>query len=330
MSGLTVSVIVLNWNGGRLVERCVAAVYEQTYGPVELIIVDNGSSDGSLKRLQDLYPRAKYILNEQNLGFSRAVNQGIQSAGGEYILPLNLDVIMTNDFVEKMVSTIESGERVGSVSGKLLRFREDEGTDIIDSTGHVICRNRYVLNRGDGEEDAGQYDTAEPVFGTCGAAPLYKRRMLDDIAVNGEVFDEDFFIMLEDIDVDWRARLRGWDCLYNPKAVARHVRSASGVSKNRVLQRHYYKNRFLLMMKNDLVRDQLAAVLTIGVMNVMLTVDILFTAPVAMVQGWWDIVVLGPRMWRKRRTVIKRRTADVKGWFQRYDYADVKRKLRLA
>lgn len=136
--------------------------------------------------------------------------------------------------------------------------------------------------------------------------------------------------MLEDIDVDWRARLRGWDCLYNPKAVARHVRSASGVSKNRVLQRHYYKNRFLLMMKNDLVRDQLAAVLTIGVMNVMLTVDILFTAPVAMVQGWWDIVVLGPRMWRKRRTVIKRRTADVKGWFQRYDYADVKRELRLA
>jgi GT2 family glycosyltransferase len=204
-----VSVIIPNWNGERFIKECLLSVYGQTYSPLEVILIDNGSTDKSLDIVREDFPEVVLLKNQTNLGFSKAVNQGIEKAKGKFILLLNNDVTLQPEFVSVTVKAISSADDVGSVSGKLL-IPADGGADVIDSTGHLIFRNRLAIDRGDGEKDLGQYDSAEEVFGACAAASLYRRAMLDDVAVNGEYFDLSFFAFLEDVDLNWRAQLRGW------------------------------------------------------------------------------------------------------------------------
>src|SRR5262249_58653681 len=117
---------------------------------------------------------------------------------------------------------------IGSLSGKLLRGDPVEGPSVIDSAGHVLYRNRTALNRGENEPDRGQFDEPAEVFGVCAAAALYRRAMLEDVRVGDDYFDSTFFAYLEDVDLDWRARLRGWKAWYAPAAVAIHERGHTG------------------------------------------------------------------------------------------------------
>jgi GT2 family glycosyltransferase len=329
-----VSVTLLNWNGLKFLSGCIDSVLAQTYPSIELIVVDNASSDDSVRWLTERYGnKINLIVNSANIGFSRGMNVGIKAAAGDYIMPLNFDVIMDNGFVAAMVDAIESGERVGSVSGKLLRLGDEGKTHVIDSTGHQIFKNRYVTNRGEDQQDKGQYDTGDLVFGTCGAVPLYSREMLNDIAYGGEYYDESFFIMLEDVDVDWRAQLRGWNCVYTPLAAAYHYRGATGSGKSRLIQRHYYKNRYLLMLKNDFALSYLKYLPAIALMDLYLNLDILFTSPIGLIQAWGDLIRLLPLTLRKRRQIKTARIAsraDIEAWFRPYPWmSDVKRKLGL-
>lgn len=329
-----VSVTLLNWNGKDFLKDCVDSVLAQTYSEIEIIVVDNASSDGSVGWLREHYgSKLRIIENASNLGFSRGMNVGIQAARGMYIIPLNFDVIMELDFVEKMVATAETDDRVGSVSGKLLRFGSSGKTKIIDSTGHLIFNNRYVINRGEDQEDAGQFDARDFVFGTTGAVPLYKKDMLDDIAFEGQYYDEAFFIMLEDVDIDWRAQLRGWQCLYTPDAVAYHYRGGTGSGKSRLIQRHYYKNRYLLMWQNDTFLSIAKSFPAVWLMDLYLFIDILFTSLPALVLAWGDLARLAPLTFRKRRLVQSRRVtspADIEKWFRKYRWmTDIKRKLGI-
>ena len=188
-----VSITLLNWNGRDFLDNCLDSVLAQTYPNIELIVVDNASTDGSVAWLEEHFgSKITLIVNSANIGFSRGMNVGMKAASGRYIMPLNFDVIMEPGYVAAMVAGIEENARVGSVSGKLLRFTADGKTRTIDSTGHLIFNNRYVVNRGEDQTDAGQFDQADMVFGTCGAAPLYKKTMLDDIAFNGQYYDEAF------------------------------------------------------------------------------------------------------------------------------------------
>lgn len=330
---MVVSIILLNWNGRRFVRDCARSVLEQTYPEIEFIVVDNASMDGSPELLLEDFPQIKMVRNSENLGFSRAMNQGIKTSRGSYILSLNYDVILEKDFVEQMVKAIEADERIGSVSGKLLRLNENGKTNIIDSTGHVIFNNRYVINRGEDKEDTGHYDHGDFVFGTCGAAPLYRREMLEDIKVGEEYFDESFFAMLEDVDLDWRAQLRGWKCVYIPDAIAYHYRSASGLQKSRLIQRHYYKNRYLTILKNDRVRSVLKYAPTIFLMDLYLSLDLIMTSPPALFLAWWDLLHLFPEALRKRREIQSRRLVDqreIEKWFQKYRFMDdIRRKLKV-
>lgn len=329
-----VSVTLLNWNGRNFLKDCVDSVLNQTYDEIEIIVVDNASSDGSVEWLKEHYgDKIMIIENPENLGFSRGMNVGIKAAGGAYIIPLNFDVIMETDFVEKMVESVEAGDRVGSVSGKLLRFSSSGRSKIIDSTGHLIFNNRYVINRGEDREDEGQFESRDLVFGTCGAVPLYKKTMLDDIAYEGQYYDEAFFIMLEDVDIDWRAQLRGWQCAYAPTAVAYHYRGATGSGKSRLIQRHYYKNRYLLMWQNDTFWSILKSYPAVWLMDVYLFLDIFFTSPTALVLAWMDLIRLAPQTRRKRRFVQSRRImspAQIEKWFNKYRWMnDIKRKLGI-
>jgi GT2 family glycosyltransferase len=221
---------------------------------IELVVVDNGSADGSLGLIVDPFPDARIVRNIANEGFCRAHNQAIRLARGEYYLPLNPDVIMLPDYIATLVESLEPRPECGMAGGKLWLRAEDDSLVRIDSTGLFIDRRRRQYLRGHGEVDQGQYDLEGEVFGMDGAAPLYRRTMLEDIQVNGEYFDEAFFVHKEDVDLSWRARLLGWRCWYVPEARAFHQRSFRPGHRRGVASRvrvHAVKNRYLLLLKNE-------------------------------------------------------------------------------
>ena len=247
-----VSVVMPCWNDGQHVKYCLKAIKKQTYKNLEVLMVDNASSDDSLEKIRSWGEglNINLISNPKNLGFAKAVNQGIRASKGEFILALNLDVVMTPDYIEKLVSAFND-EEVGSACGKLYRFPEDfEGRKVLDSTGHILLASRSAVNRGELEDDTGQYDSQKDVFGVSAAAAMYRREMLEDIKVLGEYFDEDFFALYEDVDLDWRAFGRGWKSKFVPDAIAYHKRRAWNWMYFKVLS-NSKRNKFLTALKND-------------------------------------------------------------------------------
>lgn len=317
-----VSIILLNWNGRTFLERSIGSVLSQSYSPIELVVIDNASTDGSADLIRKTFPRLTLIRNERNIGFAGAINQGIRIATGAYIIPLNFDVILTGNFVEEMVKTAEADQKVGSVSGKLLRFEKQEDMPYIDSTGHIVFRNRLAVNRGESEVDKGQYDAEEEVFGTCGAAPLYRREMLEDIKVDGEYYDESFFAFWEDVDLDWRARLRGWKSWYNPRAIAYHQRGGPSVRRSKVVEFYNYRNRYLVILKNDQFLSLLRAFPQILFTEILKGGALLFRCPSALV-SWVSLTKLIPGALAKRRVIQERRVVspeELEKWLARFDY----------
>jgi GT2 family glycosyltransferase len=228
-----VSVIVVNFNGLRYLDACLSSLMAQTYGSFEVILVDNGSGDGSAEHAKKNFPRVRVIETGENLGFASANNIGIRAAGGEFIATLNNDTEVSPAWLEELVGAMSPGD-VGMCASKMLRM--DDHT-IIDSTGIMVSRSGACWDRGMFERDEGQYETVEEVFGPCAGAALYRKRMLDEAGL----FDDDFISYMEDTDLAFRCRLAGWKCLYVPKAVVYHVHggTAGYVSPYTV----YYGNR---------------------------------------------------------------------------------------
>jgi len=262
-------------------------------------------------------PGCRIQRNELNLGFAGAANQGIGMTSGEFVLLLNPDVVLQPDFLQRMVEALRaSGSRTGWAAAKLLRMEEGRPTNVIDSTGHFLTRARYPHNRGWGEEDCGAYDRDTEVFGSCAAAVLYRRTMLDDVALGGEVFDADFSSYFEDADLDWRAALAGWRCRYVPGAVAWHERGGSGGEGLTRVKRDMIRNQILMMVKNDRLGMILAdlpfiALYWAKVLGRMLVAPGLFA-------GVFEALRLLPRMLGKRRQVQSKRTAtrqEIRSWF---------------
>jgi len=293
---------------------------------VETIVVDNGSIDGSAE-LASGRPNVRLIRNPNNAGFAAANNQALETANGEFVLLLNYDAVLEPRYISILVESLRADPRRGSATGKLLRPSLGGEPALLDSTGHVMYRNVQATNRGENEPDRSQYDRAEEVFGVCAAAALYRRAMLEDVMIEGEVLDSTFFSYLEDVDLDWRARLRGWRSWYEPAAVAVHHRSASGGRFTMPIQRHIFKNRILMMIKNDggaafYRRLPGTAAFTAAKLLLGIAHGPAFLGAVS------DVVRLYPLARRKRRLVQSRRTvpaASIEPWFRPYPYG---RKLR--
>jgi GT2 family glycosyltransferase len=251
-----VSILITTYNSAAVLKPCLESVLQQDSPDWEMIIVDNASTDRTRAVLQEFEARARVIHNDKNVGFAAGQNQAMAHARGDWLLSLNPDVILSPDFISRLVAAGDCEERVGAVCGKLLRWKPGssvERTNVIDSTGIYFLRNLRHLDRGSDETDRGQYEQPEYVFGATGAAALYRRTMVQNISVKGEFFDEDFFAYREDADVAWRAQLMGWSCLYVPKAVAWHVRRVTPERFRALpdeINRHSIKNRFLMRAKN--------------------------------------------------------------------------------
>jgi GT2 family glycosyltransferase len=251
-----VSVLITTYNSARVLAACLSSLAQQDYRPLEVIIIDNSSTDTTRQLLARLREPYRVFYNESNLGFAAAQNQAMRQARGEWLLTLNPDVVLSPNFISELVAASEAGPRIAVVCGKLLRWRPGENperTNVLDSTGIYFLRNLRHLDRGAEEPDRGQYDQPEYVFGASGAAVLYRRSAVEDISVDGQFFDEDFFAYREDADVSWRAQLMGWRCLYTPRAVAWHVRRVTPSRFKElplVINWHSVKNRFLVRAKN--------------------------------------------------------------------------------
>lgn len=314
MKAPLVSIVILNWNCRPYLAACIDSVLSQTYDNIDLMVMDNASTDGSVEFLQERYPYIPIIRNDTNLGFAKAHNKGIRQTKGDYYMPLNPDVVLHPNFVEKLVEAVErknsAGIRVGSASGKVY-FADENGnpTNRLYTTGHQLTKNRKPHNRGYKQVDVGQYDQEEFIFGANGACPLYRRDMLEDVCVEGEYFDEMFFLYGDDYDLGWRAQLLGWKCIYVPDAVAYHRGKGSGGLYTPSIQYQYLRNHYLTMLKNDFLSHFVADLPYILFYQLAWQFYILLTDPRrswAHLRACVDFVRLAPQALRKRRLIHSR------------------------
>lgn len=272
-----VSIQIVTWNSLKFLPDCLTSIFNQTNKNFSVLVIDNASTDSTIDFLRSHYPAIKILRNHKNLGFTTAHNQGIRLTirrqplkDNHYILILNPDIILKDDFLEKILPAIEKNKKIGAIGGKLFKIytsdeeiQEKTKTKIIDSVGLKIFKNRRVINQGEGEIDKGQYDREKTVFGLSGACVLYRLSALEDIKipkyttnsqiylnslkhneqarVGYEYFDEDFFAYKDDIDLAWRLNQRGWQLFYFPLAQAYHFRQIAGREKTNLLE--IIKNR---------------------------------------------------------------------------------------
>jgi GT2 family glycosyltransferase len=345
---MSVTVGIVTWNSAHVLEACVASVRAQTYRPLTLRILDNASADDTRERLKGITAPDERLGADRNLGFSAAHNRLIAGSSTEFYLCLNPDVVLTPEFIERIVAAMRRDPRAGSATGKLLRMREAgeaSGSDVIDSTGIVMVPSQRHLDRGADRVDDGRYAREELVFGASGAAAMYRRAMLDDVKTPGgtsggsvmpgasagldghagtEYFDEDFFAYREDADLAWRAQLLGWNCVYVPDAVARHGRRVTPERRSTLPAAiNYYsvRNRFLLRMKNQTAGHALRFLLP-AIARDLQVIGYVLLKERSSVGALGDVF----RLWRmtmtKRRAIMARRrrpTSEMIAWFTRTD-----------
>lgn len=238
-----VSIVIPNYNGIKYVETCLDALKEQTMKDVEILVIDNGSTDGSLELVQEKYPEVSVVPMGTNTGFCGAVNEGIRRSRSPYVLLLNNDTQATPTFVEELYRAIAQNERIFSCSAKMLQYHD---RNRIDDAGDFYCALGWAYARGKGAP-AEKYDRAEDIFFSCAGAAIYRKSILDQIGY----FDENHFAYLEDADIGYRARIYGYKNRYVPEAVVYHVGSASsGSVYNLFKTRHSSRNSIYLIYKN--------------------------------------------------------------------------------
>ena len=219
-SGLA-SVIIPNWNGIQHLSVCLDALRAQTYSDLEVILVDNGSTDGSQTLVTEHYPNVRLIALERNLGLTGGNNAGFRAAHGEVLISLNNDTEAAPCFVEALMDALAGHPEAGMAAAKMRLF---DRRDVLHSAGDGYGVDGIPFNRGVWQRDEGQFDAPGWIFGGCGGAVAYRRTMLDQVGL----FDESFFMYCEDVDLNWRAQLAGWRCWYTPQAVVYHKLSATG------------------------------------------------------------------------------------------------------
>jgi len=238
----TVSVIIPNWNGARLLPSCLESLRRQTYPPLEIIVVDGASHDDSVALVRARFPEVRLVILDWNLGFTGNVNAGLRAAGGEVLALLNNDAEADPGWLAELVSGFRADPTVGVCASKILLH---DRRNVLNAAGDVFHRDGTPGNRGVWQEDRGQFDTPEYVFGASAGAVAYRRTMLEDVGL----FDERLFMYCEDVDLSFRAQLLGYRCRYVPTARVYHRLSATGGGP---LASYYCGRNFIVVLLQNL------------------------------------------------------------------------------
>jgi GT2 family glycosyltransferase len=241
----TTTVLVLSVDEAALLDVCLPAL---AGADADVVVIDNACTDGTVEVAER--HGARLLRLSHRMSYAAAINAGVAATGGDAVLLLNADCVPETGFVGALRAALDGDPRLGSVAPKLVRVDAEE----IDGAGIVVTRARRNRLVGHGAP-ARAYAAAGPVFGGDGAAVLWRRAALEDCAVDGEVLDEDMALWATESDLAWRAQLRGWRCAYEPRAVARHVRTYSPSTPRLQLdaahRRTQFCNRLLMAFKNE-------------------------------------------------------------------------------
>jgi GT2 family glycosyltransferase len=241
-----IDIIIPNYNGAQLLPTCLDSLRRQTRRDFCIVVVDDGSTDGSRALLAHDYPEAQVIALPQNRGLAAAVNAAFHATGGEYVVLLNNDTEAHPSWIECLVGALDRFPGYAFAASKLLLFDQ---RDHIHSAGDFYRADGVPGNRGVWQRDTGQYDALEEVFGPCAGAAAYQRAALEALAEDGQVLDEDLVMYCEDVDLNLRARLRGFRTLYVPRAIVYHQLSATGGG---ALASYYCGRNFLLVWAKNM------------------------------------------------------------------------------
>ena len=298
-----VTIVIPNLNGREMLGPCLRALRGQSFGDFEVVVVDNGSTDGSARFLAQGFPEVRVIPLAENRGFSAAVNAGIRASRSEYVTLLNNDTEPEPGWLEALVRAADAHPEAALFGSKLVDWRDRR---FLDGAGDALRWSGLPYRLGHGELDRGQYDEPGFVFGACAAAALYRGSLFEEIGH----FDEDFFAYCEDADVGFRAQLAGHRCFYVPGAVVYHVGSAStGGKRSPFATRLGTQNAINLVVKNvpaPLLPRFLPLFVAGQILRVVLT-SLSASGARANLQGLAGALRLLPRMLRKRKEVQKLR-----------------------
>jgi len=316
----------VTYNSARYIRRCLEAVLEQRGIKLDVVVVENASFDGTLQILQDFGERIRILRQEVNRGFAEAQNIAIRFSRAEWVLTLNPDVLLQPDFISTLVAAGEAHPKAGTICGKLLAIGPDFERlpeRLVDSTGIFFTPAMRHFDRGGREPDQASFDRPEYVFGASAAAALFRRSMIEDVAVEGCFFDPDFFAYREDADVAWRAQLLGWKCLYTPAATAYHVRTLIPGNRRAVpaaINMHSVKNRFLMRIKNATGGLYRRFWLPMTARDLVVLAGMLFWEPRSL-PALWHAAKCVPAALRKRRQIMRRKRVDDEVLAQWFSFA---------
>lgn len=318
-----VSIVALNWNGEKHVHKCLAHVVAQEYKPIEVIVVDNGSVDGSLNRIKEKYPRFIYVENHNNRGYAAGMNQGIAASRGEFVVPLNQDVCLSREFVSRCVERMLSDSTLGAIGGRVFSWIGDELTEQLRAGEgeRIFMKKRFQADGGNFTSDA------VLTFAPSGSFPFLRRAMLEDVrGVSGCFYDEAFETGWEDCDLWFRMHLLGWKCLFLPSAVGWHVGSgsvggrATFFSKSVDYQLRILRNRHFTIIKNIPNRTLLWLLPYLSATELGIVPYFLVRSPravLALVGAWRQVIHELPGLLRKRAQIQRKRRVG-EGYLKQY------------
>lgn len=249
----TISVVIVNWNSAADLAECLGSLARQTSAPYEIIVVDNGSTDGSAAMVRERFPTVKLLANTENLGFAPAVNQGIEAARGEWVATLNNDTLADPRWLERLQAAASA--QLPAAEGELGMLQScivfKDRPDTLNSTGLLLFKDATAADRGVRTPTAKAEDWPLEIFCPTAGAAAYRRSMLERVRLPVGVFDSSFFMYYEDVDLGWRCRLAGFRARYVPDAIVYHAfQGSSRRHGNRFVLRQCTKNRLIALARN--------------------------------------------------------------------------------
>jgi GT2 family glycosyltransferase len=316
-----IAVNIVTYNSASTISVCLDTLEAQTYREFAVTVLDNASTDDTIQKLT-ARTGLKFICSSTNLGYAVGHNCLIAQTDSDYVLTLNPDVVLDSCYLAEIVAALAADPHLGSAAGLLLRVDNlAQMPTQIDGAGLFMRPSRRQGLRLDGAPLTERPTQPQLIFGPDGAVACYRRAMLADIAVDGEVFDVDFFMHKEDVDLCWRAQLRGWTSVLIPSAVAHHIRGFRPGQRHRVndnLRFYGVRNRYLLMLKNEQLPHLLRDVLPILWYDLRILIYLLLfeRSSLRALDSAWR---LRQKMLTKRKSIQHRRIRswrDLEKWFK--------------